>query len=140
MAKRKADSNIETDLLNAFKKLGIEVEFQYEVKLTPPTVYKNKKVELLKDGGVQEIKMHVDFVWKHKGITYFLDTKGVKESTRDVSILKYKFLKFKLISEGLQEVSAIKFIYYAEAKQLVRLAGFQMKTEFINYLLKLQNL
>lgn len=81
----KFDSKLELYCYNMLKQVGLPFEFQKKIVLFEGFRYRNQ--------AVREIALIVDFVLEHKGVTYYIDTKGF---ATDVSTLKYKILKFKL--------------------------------------------
>ena len=85
VGENKFDSKLEMYCFNMMKQMGIKFKFQDKVVLVEAFRYNGQ--------AIREIALIVDFVLEHKGVTYYIDTKGF---ATDVSTLKYKILKFKL--------------------------------------------
>lgn len=122
------DSDVERTFHGALSRVGIKFEFQVPEPLSPPSVHKTQKTVLLKDRGADEINIIVDFEFEKDGIKYYVDTKGAKEAVKQLSRTKYILLKHRLILEGKQDQTQVKFIYYKDILTLAKLASD--KTQF----------
>lgn len=115
-----ADSKTEAsffEVLKAFsEKFKVPFEYQVKIDLTGESMPKDPKMPLLRDRGAPKITMTVDFKVKWGGITYYLDTKGSKKSTRDSSRLRYNLLKHKI--KAFKQTACIKFIYAEQVERL----------------------
>jgi len=79
------------------KQVGLLFEFQKKTVLFEKFKYR--------DQAIREVALIVDFVLKHKGTTYYIDTKGF---ATDVSTLKYKILRFRLKEDLYTDVVWLK--------------------------------
>ena len=93
----KFDSKLELYCYNMLKQVGLLFEFQKKTVLFEKFKYR--------DQAIREVALIVDFVLKHKGTTYYIDTQGF---ATDVSTLKYKILRFRLKEDLYTDVVWLK--------------------------------
>lgn len=135
------DSTTEYNFYEILKKIGIEFEYQYVFYLTGETHPKSKKILLLNGSCASAVKLIADFIFKLDGITYIVDTKGVKESTTAYSILKYNLLKHRIIEQGEANETQIKFVYSKDVNNLSKISnGTNALKNFKSYFLALKPL
>jgi hypothetical protein len=122
-------STTEADFYSALLKVGVSFEWQVGFVLWP-TIPKKKNSELLRFSGVRVRKMFVDFKLVLDGIEYYIDTKGNRDYTTDMSLFKYNWLKAQLVLEGKENAAAIVHIQYDEVQVLLKLAMLPDKAPF----------
>ena len=130
-------SNVEKEFFLTLQKMRIPFEYEPRYNLTGPSVHKNKNIRIVSSRGADQVWMTVDFRFEIAGVTYIVDTKGVKETDKDKSILKYALLKHKLLDEGLGETHEIRWIYTKQVHKLAETAAY-MPQNFWSEFLKIK--
>jgi hypothetical protein len=81
----KFDSKLELFFYNYMNDMGLDFDFQVSIELIPKFKYNEQSI--------RPITARVDFILRHNGTTYYIDTKGFPTETAKI---KYKMLRYVL--------------------------------------------